>query len=103
MTTIATQHPRAVPAVEAIHTSDLPRWTRLLAEHSDLATARLGDDDPAGCRAHSSLHVATDWHGRFPNGAATVALLVEAGADVNARFRGPHAKRAAALGRGRSE
>ena len=38
----------------------------------------------------SLLHVATDWPGHFPNGAATVAALVEAGADVNARFSGPH-------------
>lgn len=36
------------------------------------------------------LHVVTDWPGHFPNGAATVAVLVAAGADVNARFRGPH-------------
>ena len=36
------------------------------------------------------LHVATDWPGHFPNGAATIAALVEAGADVNARFTGPH-------------
>jgi ankyrin repeat protein len=36
------------------------------------------------------LHVATDWPGHFPNGAATVALLIEAGAEVDARFRGPH-------------
>jgi hypothetical protein len=38
------------------------------------------------------LHVATDWPGHFPNVAATIAALVEAGADVNARFRGPHAE-----------
>ena len=30
------------------------------------------------------LHVATDWPGHFPNGAATVAALIEAGADVEA-------------------
>jgi ankyrin repeat protein len=36
------------------------------------------------------LHVATDWPGHFPNGTETVAALVQAGADVNARFRGPH-------------
>jgi ankyrin repeat protein len=36
------------------------------------------------------LHVVTDWPGHFVNGAAAVVVLVEAGADVNARFRGPH-------------
>jgi ankyrin repeat protein len=36
------------------------------------------------------LHVATDWPGHFPNAPATVAALVAAGADVNARFQGPH-------------
>ena len=36
------------------------------------------------------LHVVTDWPGHYPNGAATVAALVAAGADVNARFTGPH-------------
>jgi ankyrin repeat protein len=36
------------------------------------------------------LHVVTDWPGHFPNGATTVAVLVAAGADVNARFTGPH-------------
>jgi len=36
------------------------------------------------------LHVVTDWPGHFPRGAASVAALVEAGADVKARCRGPH-------------
>ena len=36
------------------------------------------------------LHVVTDWPGHFPNGAEIVATLVGAGADVNARFTGPH-------------
>ena len=34
------------------------------------------------------LHVATDWPGHFPGVAATVAALVEAGADVDAPFEG---------------
>jgi uncharacterized protein len=90
VTTIATDDPLAVAAVEAIHSGDLTRLKRLLAEHPDLAAARLGDDDPDGM-SRTLLHVATDWPGHFPNGAVTVALLVvEAGADVNARFHGPH-------------
>jgi uncharacterized protein len=40
--------------------------------------------------SRSVLHVATDWPGHFPNVGATIAALVAAGADVNARFRGPH-------------
>jgi uncharacterized protein len=36
------------------------------------------------------LHAATDWPGQYPNNAATVAALLDAGADVNARFTGPH-------------
>jgi hypothetical protein len=91
MTTIDTEDPLAVAAVEAIHKGDLPRLKRLLAENPDLATTRLGDDDPDGM-SRTLLHVATDWPGHFPNGAATVALLVDAGADANARFRGPHAE-----------
>ncbi len=60
-----------------------------MAEHPGLAAVRLGDDDPDGM-SRTLLHVVTDWPGHFPHGAATVAALVEAGADVNARFRGPH-------------
>jgi uncharacterized protein len=91
MATISTDHPLAVAVVEAIHTGNLPTLKRLLREHPDLATARLGDDDPDGM-SRTLLHVATDWPGHFPNGARTVAVLTEAGADVNARFRGPHAE-----------
>ncbi len=88
---IDTEDPLAVAVVEAIHTGDLATLERLLRENPGLATARLGDDDPEGM-SRTLLHVATDWPGHFLNGAATVALLVEAGADVNARFHGPHAE-----------
>jgi ankyrin repeat protein len=87
--TIDTQDPLAVAVVEAIRTGDVAGLKRLLDEHPGLATARLGDDDPHGM-SRTLLHVATDWPGHFPNGAAVVAVLVEAGADVNARFRGQH-------------
>jgi hypothetical protein len=89
--TIDSEDPLAVAVVEAIHSGDLATLKRLLQENPGLVSVRLGDDDPDGM-SRTLLHVATDWPGHFPNGAATVALLVEAGADVNARFHGPHAE-----------
>ena len=44
------------------------------------------------------LHVATDWPGHFPRGAATVAALVAAGADVGRVVRRSARRDAAALG-----
>ncbi|WP_433306942.1 ankyrin repeat domain-containing protein [Actinoplanes sp. CA-030573] len=87
-----TEDPLAVAAVRAIHTGDVPALRRLLAERPELATARLGDHDggPGGGMARTLLHVATDWPGHYPDGPGTVAALVAAGADVNARFTGPH-------------
>lgn len=89
MATISTEAPLAVAAVGAIHAGDLGVLRQLLVEQDWLATTRLGADDPEGM-SRTLLHVATDWPGHFPHVAATVAALVRAGADVNARFRGPH-------------
>lgn len=86
---IDTGDPIAAAAVQAIHEGDVDRLRRLLAEHPQLATARLGSDQPCGM-TRTLLHVATDWPGHFPNGPDTVAALVQAGADVNARFTGGH-------------
>ncbi len=91
MVTVGTEHPVAVAAVAAVHAGDLATLKRLLREHPWLATSRLGDDDPEGM-SRTLLHVVADWPGHFPNGAASVAALVGAGADVDARFRGPHAE-----------
>lgn len=89
MRTIDTEDPIAVAVVEAIQLGDLTALERLLAAHAELATARLGDDDPDGM-SRTLLHVATDFPGHFPNGAATVAALAAAGADVHGRFPSPH-------------
>ena len=86
MSTLATDAPMAVAVTEAIQTGDLAALRRLLHDHPDLAAARIGDEG----EAWSLLHIATDWPGHFPNGPAVVAALVEAGADVNAPFVGPH-------------
>ena len=89
MAIIGTEDPLAVAAIDAIHAGDLARLRRLLAENRDLATVRLGTDDAHGM-TRSLLHVATDWPGHFPNVAVTIATLVDAGAEVDARFTGPH-------------
>lgn len=86
---LPTDHPLAVAAATAIRAGDVPTLRGLLAEHPELATARIGDDGPAGM-SRTLLHVVTDWPGHLPAGSATVAALVAAGADVDARFRGPH-------------
>src|SRR6266545_2203763 len=75
-------------ATDALQAGDLAALRRVLREHPDLAAAHLGDEG----EARTLLHVATDWPGHFPNGPAVVAALVEAGADVNAPFVGPHAE-----------
>jgi len=90
MTTLPTDDPLAVAVTTAIHHGDVATLRRLLVENTGLARARLGEACGTGGMSRSLLHVATDWPGHFPNGAATVAALVEAGADVNARFEGPH-------------
>src|SRR5260370_24371110 len=74
--------PLAVAAVEAIRNGDIEALQRLLSENPGLATARIGP--------RTLLHVAADWPGHFPNGPATVAVLIANGADVNAHFTGSH-------------
>lgn len=89
MTTISTDHPLAVAAVTTIHAGDVEALRRLLADHPGLAAVRIGDDDPDGA-SRTLLHVVADWPGHFPRGAENVAVLVDHGADVNARFHGSH-------------
>jgi uncharacterized protein len=75
--------------VNAIQTGDVPALQRLLAEDPSLARTHIDSDDR--CKgSRTLLHIATDWPGHYPNGRAVVATLVDAGADVNARFVGSH-------------
>jgi ankyrin repeat protein len=91
--TVRRDEPLGRATIDAIHRGDLDALKRLLDENPGLAHARV-EGDPDTCHAdkmsRTLLHVATDWPGHFPNAAATVALLIDAGADVNARFVGPH-------------
>jgi ankyrin repeat protein len=81
--------PLAGAVVRAIRSGDLAALRRLLAEQPGLATARVRDG--RGGR-RTLLHLVADWPGHFPDGAATVALLVAAGAEVDARMIGPHSE-----------
>jgi hypothetical protein len=89
MSNIQTEEPVAVATVKAIQGGDIEALERLLTGNQGLATARLGG--PGGM-SRTLLHVATDWPGHFPDIGATLALLIEHGADVNARFTGSHAE-----------
>ena len=71
----------AVAAIAAIRDGDVATLTRLLVAVPELASSRL--NGIAGGR--TPLHIATDWPGYFPNGPGVVALLIEAGANPNAR------------------
>jgi ankyrin repeat protein len=81
----------AIDLVGAIQTGDLLKLKKLLAENPGLSRAIIGNDKPGG-EGRTLLHIATDWPGFFPNAAETIRVLVEAGADVNARMIGPHAE-----------
>ncbi len=77
----------ASEAIEAVQSGNVQALRRLLANEPGLATARI-----VRGRGHTLtlLHVACDWPGHFPHGAETVGTLLAAGADVGARYEGPH-------------
>lgn len=80
--------PLALRVTEVIRAGDAAALQALLREHAALASARIGD--PGAGQSRTLLHLVTDWPGHVPEAAAKVAALVAAGADVNARFIGPH-------------
>jgi ankyrin repeat protein len=67
----------------AIHEGDLDALRLLLAERPELASVHMigRKGIEGGCR--TPLHAAADWPGYFPAAPASVALLLEAGADPN--------------------
>jgi ankyrin repeat protein len=90
---LRSDEPVAAAVVAAIQSGDLAALRRLLSENPGLSTAKIIDTRnrcAAGEIARTLLHVATDWPGHFPNSAATMAAMIASGAEVNARFTGPH-------------
>jgi ankyrin repeat protein len=91
MLTLHVREPLASSAIQAIQSGNVDVLQRLLRERPDLATARLVRPNSRGGESTITLlHVATDWPGHFPNVVTTVATLLAAGADANARSSGPH-------------
>lgn len=84
---IPTDDPQVEALTTAIQQGHVAGLRRLLDQRPELATARFGTVDGM---SRTSLHVATDWPGHFPDVAASIAALLTAGADIDARFAGPH-------------
>jgi hypothetical protein len=70
--------------VAAIHSGDVAGLRQLLADNPGVASAPLG----GRYKSRTPLHAVTDWPGYFHSGPDIVFLLVEAGADPNARQAG---------------
>jgi hypothetical protein len=68
----------------AIHAGDLDGLRRLLAERPELASVHVIGRKGLEGGWRTPLHAATDWPGYFPAAPATVAVLLQAGADPNA-------------------
>ncbi len=83
---LPSSEPLATSVTTAIRSGDLDGLRALLTDHSGLAAAAIEFPDAE----RTLLHIATDWPGHFPNNVDTVRLLIAAGADVDARLRGPH-------------
>ena len=75
----------AVELRRAVRAGDVQAIQRLLGNDPALASARLGGKDTGTA---TPLHLVTDWPGYFPNGPQIVRLLIDAGADPNARTTG---------------
>jgi ankyrin repeat protein len=92
MLTIHSDEPVAVGVAQAIQSGNLEALRRLLSTNPGLATARIVG--PGTCEeSRTLLHLATDWPGHFPNGRSVVAALIEAGAELDAPFKGSHGER----------
>lgn len=82
---ISSDDPAAASLVAAIRAGDVGSVREVVAREPDLASARL--TGPRG-GSETSLHVVSGWPGYYPNGPEIALLLIEAGADVDARTTG---------------
>jgi hypothetical protein len=82
--------PLARNAVRAIQTGGIAALQRLLADHPDLAIARVGDESPGGL-TRTLLHVATNRTARLCRGTQrkndNVARIIDSAARLQPQFR----------------
>ena len=74
---------RFMPIVKAVKAGEVDTLTALLDEHPDLINTTIGDNP------RTLLHFATDGD-MIPGDAEVIRLLIARGANVHARFEGPH-------------
>ncbi len=74
--------PLTVTLVTALRGGDGATVRALTGAHPGLAAELITDGRHGG---RTPLHVVTDWPGFFPNGPAIAGLLLEGGADPDAR------------------
>ena len=84
---LSAEHPLAVELAAGVHAGDQPALVALMERAGWLVHERFG----SAAESRTALHIATDWPGHYPEVAATIALLVRAGAPVDGRFRGARA------------
>jgi ankyrin repeat protein len=89
MSVIDADGPLGVTVTSVIREGDTDALKTLLAENPELARVWVRASDGS---ERSLLHVLTDWPGHVPNAAVLVRTLADAGADVNAGFRGAHSE-----------
>lgn len=82
------EDPRASKAVDAIKSGNVDVLKTLLSEYPELVTAHVGSET----EARTLLHVLTDWPGFLDNNINTAKILIDAGANVNAKFIGHHSE-----------
>jgi hypothetical protein len=83
--------PLARRLTETIRSGTAAELEELLRARPALAGARLGREPG---QSRTLLHVVTDWPGNVPEAGGKIRALVAAGADVDARFTGPHTETA---------
>jgi hypothetical protein len=90
---LAADAPVARAITVALQAGDVGEVERLLSDHPELARSRIaGPRRRDGSR--TPLHIYADWPANRPRPREIVALLVSAGADVDAPYVGRHAETA---------